>query len=121
MVRKINLDENTALCGSGPYPLISVEDAHDWSSGSRGPRIGTYYTTLRSADMEKVRVLVRDAAPAIAAETVNQYAAALRFIRVDFDGFTASVSADRTGNLRIYAEANAIRVVQPQTGGKSEG
>ena len=113
-MRKISLNANTALCGSGPYPLAGVEDAHDWSSGSKGPRVGTYYTLLRTADMEKVRVLVRDSAPAVSAEIVAQHAAAMQFIRVDFDGFTASVSADKSGNLRIYAEAEVIRVIQPQ-------
>ncbi len=118
--KKIQLDANAALCGPGPYPVAGVDDAYDWSSGSKGPRIGTYYTILRTADMEKVRVLVRDAAPLVNAETVAQYTAAMQFLRVAFEGFTASVSADKAGNLRIYAEAEAIHIVQPQAGGKKE-
>jgi len=121
MFRKILLDASTALCGPGPYPLAGVDDAYDWTSGSKGPRIGTYYTVLRTADMEKVRVFVHDTAPAVAAETVAQYAAAMQFIRVNFTGFSASVSADKTGNLRIYAEAEAIHIAQSQAGAKKEG
>lgn len=119
-MRNIIIAMLSALCGNGNFPLAAVTDAFDWTNGIKGPRIGTYYTILRTADMEKVRVLVRDSAPIIDAETVARYAAAMQFVRVDFDGFTASVSADKTGNLRIYAEAEAIRLVQPQAGAKKE-
>lgn len=119
-MRKIPLDELSALGTSGPHALCAVEDAFDWSSGSKGPRIGTNYSVIRPADMEKVKVRVPDSAPVVAAEAVAKYIADMQFIYVTFDGFTASVSVDRTGNLRIYAEAESIRVVRPQAGGQKE-
>lgn len=121
MIRRLFLSILIALGGPAPYNLVGVEDGFDWSAGSKGPRIGTYYTVLRRADMEKQRVLVRDSTPIVSADTVAQYAAEMHFIQVDFDGFSASVSADRTNNLRIYAEAEAVRVIQPQSGAKKEG
>lgn len=122
MLKRMLITIIIALGGPAPYNLVSVEDAFDWSSGSKGPRIGSYYTVLRRADMEKQKVLVRDSAPIVDAETVTQYTTGMRFIQVDFDGFSASVYADRTGNLRISASAEAVRVVSPQTSsGKKEG
>lgn len=112
-MRKITIDEITALGGPSPQRLIAVEDAFDWSNGSKGPRIGSYYTVLRMIDLEKQRVLVRDTAPVVSPDTVAQRASAMQFVPVAFEGLTASVSADKTGNLRIYAEAEAIKVVQP--------
>lgn len=120
-MRKFPLDKETALGGPAPYNLVSVDASFDWSSGSKGPQIGINYTTLRLSDMEKVRVFVRDSAPAVSAEIVAQHATAMEFIRADFDGFTASVSADKTGSLRIYAEAEAIRIIQPQAEPKKGG
>lgn len=111
-MRKIALDEITALGGTSPYRLILVEDAFDWSSGSKGPRIGSYYTVLRLIDLEKQRVLVRDTAPAVPPEAVAQRASTMQFVLADFVGLTASVSADKTGNLRIYAEAEAVKIIQ---------
>lgn len=111
-MRKILLDEMTALGGTSPYKLIAVEDAFDWSSGSKGPRIGSYYTILRVIDLEKQRILVRDTAPAVPPEAVAQRASAMQFVLVDFVGLTASVSADKTGNLRIYTEAEAVKIIQ---------
>lgn len=120
MLRKLVLSIIVALGGAAPYNLVALEEAYDWSSGSRGPRIGTYYVVLRRADMEKQRVFIREPAPVVDANIVAQQAAEMRFIQVDFDGFTASVSADKTCNLRIYAEAQGIRIIQPQTSGKKE-
>lgn len=112
-MRKILLDDKTALGGTSPHRLIAVEDAFDWSSGSKGPRIGSYYTILRVIDLEKQRILVRDTAPVVPPEAVAQRASAMQFVLADFVGLTASVSADKTGNLRIYAEAEAVKIVQP--------
>lgn len=112
-MRKIIIDLLTALGGNAPYNLIAVDDAYDWTSGSKGPRIGSYYTVLRMIDLEKQRVLVRDTAPVVSPDTVAQRASAMQFVPVAFEGLTASVSADKTGNLRIYAEAEAVKVIQP--------
>ena len=111
-LKKLFLDKVAALGGSAPYNLVGVEDAHDWSNGSKGSRIGTYYTILRVTDMEKQRVFVPDNAPAVSPDAVLQGAATLKFYQVDFDGVTAFVSTDKTGNLRVYAEATAIRFVK---------
>lgn len=113
VIRKITLDEITALGGPPPHRLTAVEEAFDWSSGSKGPRVGSYYTVLRLIDLEKLRVLVRDTAPAVPPETVAQRASTLQFVLVEFVGLTASASSDKTGNIRIYAEAEAVKVVQP--------
>jgi len=120
-MRKILLDKAVALGGPAPYNLISADDAFDWSVGTKGPRIGTNYTILRLCDMEKQRVFVPDAVPAISAEAVQQSATEMQFVKVDFDGLTATVSADKSGNLRIYAEAKVVRIVQPQTAPRKEG
>lgn len=117
-LRKILVDSITALGGSAPYNLVGAEDAFDWSSGSKGPRIGTYYTILRISDMEKQRILVHDPAPAIDPATVLNGASKLQFYKVDFEGLTASVSPDKTGNLRIYAEAKSIKFITAQTATK---
>ena len=114
-LKKLFLDKVAALGGSAPYNLVGVEDAHDWSNGSKGSRIGTYYTILRVTDMEKQRVFVPDNAPAISADAVLQGAASLKFYQVDFDGLSAFVSPDKSGNLRIYAEATAIRFIKNDT------
>ena len=112
-MRKILLNEITALGGTSPHKLIAVEDAFDWSSGAKGPRIGTNYTILRMVDLEKQRIFVRDTGPVVPPETVAQRASTMQFIPVAFEGLTASVSADKSGNLRIYAEAEAVKIVQP--------
>lgn len=120
-MRKIAVEKITALGGAAPYNLVAVEDAHDWSSGSKGSRIGTQYTILRMTDMEKQRVFVPDNAPAVSPDNVLQGASSMQFYKVDFDGLTASVSADKSGNLRIYAEATAIRFVKQDAAVRKEG
>ena len=112
-MRKIPLNEITALGGPSPHRLAAVEDAFDWSSGVKGPRIGSYYVVLRMIDLEKQRVLVRDTTPVVSPDTVAQRASTMQFVPVTFEGLTARVSADKTGNLRIYAEAEAVKIVQP--------
>jgi len=110
-MRKMIADELTALGGPAPHCLVGVDDAYDWSSGKKGPRIGTNYTILRVCDLEKVRVYVRDAAPvvdptAFAGLTVSQ------FPKVSFDGFNATIGINsRTDQLSIYAEASAIKLI----------
>jgi len=121
IMRKMPITKDTALGGPGPYNLVGVEDGFDWSSGTKGLRIGTHYTILRLTDMEKQRVFIRDTAPAIPADAVLQGAAAMQFYQVNFNGLAASVSADKSGNLRVYAEASAIQIVQPQAAQKRDG
>lgn len=113
-MKKINAEKSTALGGMPPYNLVAVEEAYDWSSGTKGNQIGINYTILRGADMEKQRVFVRGNVPIVDAESVLVRVKEFKFVLVDFDGLTASVSADKNGNIRIYAEAEAVRVVQPQ-------
>lgn len=120
-MKKFVLDKATALGGLAPYNLVAVDDAFDWSSGTKGSRIGSNYTVLRLRDMEKQRVFVPDATPAISAEVVQQGATTMQFVKADFDDVAATVSADKSGNLRIYAEAKAVRIVQPQTAQRKEG
>ena len=110
-MKKIQINKEAACGGLPPYNLISVEDAFDWSSGKRGDRTGTYYTILRVSDMEKQRIFVRDAAPAADLAAVQQAAAALAFIQVDFDNVTSHAYVDKTGSIRIIAEAEAVRLV----------
>lgn len=112
-MRKIVLDPITALGGPAPYNLVAAEDAFDWTSGSKGPRIGTNYTILRRIDLEKQRIFVPDTAPAVSPETVAQHASAMQFVPVDFVNLNATAAADKAGNLRIYAEAEAVKIVQP--------
>lgn len=119
-MRKILVDKSTALGGNAPYNLVGVDDAFDWSSGSKGSRIGTHYTVLRIADMEKQRVFVPDSTPVVTSEAVLQGTSTMQFYKVDFEGFTASVSADKSGGLRIYAEATAIKFVKPETPPRKE-
>lgn len=114
MFLKFALDETTALGGRGPHSLVDVSDAYDWENDKRGPRIGSYYTILRTNDMEKVRVLVRDTAPVIDQATVLQRVPTLQFVKVTFDRLTAYVTADAKRNLRITAEAAAVKVVNSQ-------
>ena len=112
-MKKIILDEITALGGNPPYQLVAVENAFDWSSGSKGPRIGTNYIILRKNDLEKQKVFIRDTGPIVAPDTVSQRASSMQFVPVIFESLSASISADKTGNLRIYAEAAAVKIVQP--------
>lgn len=113
-MRKIIADEITALGGQAPHAVVDAEDAFDWTDGKKGPRIGSYYTVLRGFDLEKVRVLVRDAAPAIP-PTVFQNLHMGQFPRINFENLTATISVNsRTGGLAIYAEAKAAKLVQPQ-------
>ena len=114
---KLILDELTALGGHGPHCLVDVNDAFDWDNDKRGPRIGTYYTVLRGIDLEKVRVLVRDAAPVVDQATVLQRVPTLQFVKITFDRLTASVTADAKRNLRITAEAAAVKIFNPQQQG----
>lgn len=111
---KLPLDETSALGGRGPHSVVDVSDAFDWDGDKRGPRIGTYYTVLRAMDLEKVRVLVRDQAPSVDQATVLQRVPTLQFVKVNFDRLTASVSADQKRNLRITAEAAAVKLFTPQ-------
>jgi len=120
IMKKIVAEKTTVLGGAAPYNLVSVEDAFDWSSGNRGERIGTYYTILRLTDMEKQRVFVREAAWAIDPEAVQQAANLLKFLQVDFDGFTGTVSTDRNGALRIYAEAESVKIISSLNGQRKE-
>ena len=111
---KLALDEMTALGGRSPHSVVDVIDAYEWDNDKRGPRIGTYYTVLRANDMEKVRVLVKDTAPVIDQATVLQRVPTLQFVKVSFDRLTAYVTADAKRNLRITAEAAAVKVVNSQ-------
>lgn len=111
---KLALDEMTALGGRGPHSIVDVIDAYEWDNDKRGPRIGTYYTVLRANDMEKVRVLVRDTAPVIDQASVLQRVPTFQFVKVAFDRLTAYVTADAKRNLRITAEAAAVKIFNPQ-------
>lgn len=111
---KLSLDEVSALGGHGPHSLVDVSDAFEWNGDKRGPRIGSHYTIIRGSDLEKVRVLVRDSAPVVDQATVLQRVPTLQFVRVTFDRLTASVSADQKRNLRITAEAAAVKIFSPQ-------
>lgn len=111
---KLLLDEITALGGQGPHSVVDVTDAFEWDGDKKGSRIGTYYTILRAIDMEKVRVLVRGSAPIVDQPTVLQRVPTLQFIKVTFDRLTASVTADQKRNLRITAEAAAVKLYTPQ-------
>lgn len=111
---KLAVDEVTALGGHGPHNIVDVSDAFDWDGDKRGPRIGSYYTVLRGIDLEKVRVLVRDSAPIVDQATVLQRVPTLQFVKVSFDRLTASVSADQKRNLRITAEAAAVKLFNSQ-------
>lgn len=115
-MRSLSLDEVTALGGQGPHSLVDVSDTFDWDKITRtqGSRIGTTYTVLRTNDLEKVRVFVRDAAPAIDQATVLQRVPTLQFVKVTFDRLTASVYADDKKNLHITAEAAAVKLYNPQ-------
>lgn len=110
-MKKLEITKEVACGGLPSYNLIDVKDAFDWSSGARGDRIGTYYTILRLADMEKQRIFVRDTAPVADPVIVQQAAATLKFVQVDFDGFSSHVYTDKAGAIRIIAEAEAIRLV----------
>ena len=113
-MRKIFADEPTALGGPAPYSLVGVDDAFDWSGNTKGARIGTFYTVLRMIDFEKVRVLVREPTPTVDPATLENMTLA-QFPKVIFDHLTATISANsKTGSLSIYAEATAIKLVQPQ-------
>lgn len=112
-MRKIVADELTALGGQPPHNLVEVEDAFDWSDGKKGPRIGTNYTILRAFDCEKVRVLVKDAAPLVSPSAFQNLALG-QFPKVLFDQLSATISVNsRTGALSIYAEATAIKLATP--------
>lgn len=111
---KLMLDEATALGGRGPHSIVDVSDAFDWENDKRGPRIGTNYTVLRGNDLEKVRVLVKDTAPVIDQATVLQRVPTLQFVKVTFDRLAAYVTADAKRNLRITAEAAAVKIFNSQ-------
>lgn len=113
-MRKIIADETTALGGPPPHTLVSEDDAYDWSNGTKGSRIGTNYTILRAIDLEKVRVLVRDPAPIVDPAALENLGLT-QLPKVLFDQLTATISVNtKTNGLIIYAEAAAVKLVQPQ-------
>lgn len=113
-MRKLIADELTALGGQPPHNLVAVDDAYEWNGDRKGPRIGTYYTILRQIDVEKVRVLVRDATPAVDPVAFQSLTIA-QFPKVNFEQLTATIGINtRTNSLTIYAEAAAIKLVSTQ-------
>lgn len=99
--------------GPAPYNLVAIEDAFDWTSGPKGPQIGTKYTILRRIGLEKQRIFVSYTAPVVSPEMVTQHASAMQFVPMDFVNLNATATVDKSGNLRIYAEAEAVKIVQP--------
>lgn len=120
-MNSMKLDKMTALGGAAPYALVEISEAFDWSAGKKGDCIGMNYTVLRTVDMEKQRVFVPNTESVVSAEVIENGVATFQFVRVDFDGVTAKAIVDKSGGIRIYAEATSVKVISPngaQKGGQ---
>lgn len=113
----INLTCEQATGTATPF-LVGVSEDREWVDGPDGKRhpgstIGTRYTVLMlQSECAPLVVKTPETAPAVSGEEVATVCLSGNFIRVRFEGFTASPYQGRNG-LGISANAEKCVVVTP--------
>ncbi len=116
---KLNIDLTIEQATGTITPIVTgVAEDVEWTDGPDGKRrpgarIGTRYTVLMlQSECAQLVVKTPEATPAISAEEVATACLSGQFVRVRFDGFTASPYQGRNG-MGISATADKAVVVTP--------